>query len=493
MYPGFEQVGINASPDPSLIQLAFYAFGFFLGLKFLLTVMAVFSLPIFFGALWTMEFSIACLNNLPDPIGKFSKIFGLVFRSLRRNLLRTALTYVALFVLTGLLAFMYSAVTFLDEFTKEKENNVQVIMTERFGAPSMMPRGYVNQLKATIESLPKESQPKSLTDDFMVWSFVGATLDKEKRTKENTIFMLAMEPNCVLTMLDYQGLSITDLSEESYKELEDAVKAMQEDKRNIIVGKERLEVLGKKVGDTIKAYSLGYKDIVFDVKIVGSFPAESRWGGSAVMRLDYFNDSLDASKGNEAIRPVNLIWVRMPNRESYEQLASIVNDPKRFSGPQTKMETASAAIGSFLEPLKDIVWGMKYLIMPAIAIIMCLVISITITIGVRERRTEMAVMKVLGFLPWQILFIVIAEAILVGVMGGLLSSWSIYFSPRLIDFFKTELGIKVPLSFFANFKAPIGVVIYGPLLGIVVGIIGSFAPSWSSQKVKVSEVFSQVT
>jgi putative ABC transport system permease protein len=493
MYPGFEQVGVNASPDPSLLQAAIYSIAIFLGVGSILVMMAVASLPVFFGTIFSMEFVISRLNNFPDPIGKFTKVFGLVFRSLRRNLLRTALTYIALFVLTGKLTFIYSIVDFLGKITQDKEDNVQVIMTERFGAPSMMPRSYVNQLKGAIEQLPKESQPKSLKDDLMVWSFVGGTMDKDKRTKENTIFMLALEPNCILTMLDYQGLSKTDLSEEAYAELETAVKAMQEDKRNVIVGKQRLEVIGKQVGDTIKVYSLGYKDIVFDVKIVGSFPEESRWGQSACMRLDYFNDTLDASPANASIRPVNLVWVRMPNKAAYEQLAQVVNDPKNFSAPQTKMETASAAIGSFLEPLKDILWGVKYIIMPAIAVIMCLVIGITITISVRERRTEMAVMKVLGFLPWQIMLIIVAEAVLIGLLGGMLSTWLVYFSPRAIEFVKTTLGFKIQIAFFTSFKAPIAVVIAGPILGILVGLIGSVIPAWTSRKVKVSEVFAQVT
>lgn len=495
MFPGFEQVqGISASPDPSLLQGAVYAAAIFAVVLFVLTIFAVASLPIFFGAMLLLELVLKGLNNLGDPIGKTTKVFGLVFRNIRRNLLRTALTYVALFVLTGMLTFIYSIVDFLGGITKEKEDNVQVIMTERFGAPSQMPRGSVEKLRGILESgLPPEARPRDLKNDFMVWSFVGGSLDLEKRTQENTIFLLALEPNCILTMLDYQGLSKDDLTAEGYRELEESVRLMKEDKRNIIVGKERLEIMGKSVGDTIKVYSLGYKDLVFEFKIVGTYPQESRWGKSATMRLDYFNDSIDAGKTTVAPRPVNLVWVRMPNKAAYEQLATIVNDPKNFNEPQTKMETASAAIGSFLEPLKDIFWGVKFLVMPAIVVIMCLVVSITITISVRERRTEMAVLKVLGFLPWHVMGMILAEAILIGIMGGMLSTWLVYFAPRGIELMKETFGLKIQIAFFNNFKAPFAIVYYGPLLGMMVGIIGSIVPAWSSRRVKVSEVFAQVT
>ena len=497
MFPGFDQLdGVTGSPDLALAQTALYAFGIFLGVMSILTFFAVVSLPVFFGTVMLLEALLRLANNVPDPVGKLSKIFGLVFRSLRRNVVRTSLTYVALFVLTGMLSTIYSGVALIAKITEEKEGSVQVIMTERFGAPSMMPRSYPNRLKAILKDLPPESQPANIDDDFMVWSFVGATLDLNKRTQENALFILALEPDAIRTMLSFQGLDKSDMSEEAYAELMQSVEDMKKDKRNIIVGPERLELMNKKVGDSVKAYALGYKDVAYDFKIVGSFPAEvSRWSKSALMRLDYFNDTLDGAKtfSGAEVRPVNLVWVRMPNKAAYEALATVVNEPKAFSAPQAKMETASAAIGSFLEGLKSIVFAFKYIIMPAIAVIMCLVVGITITIGVRERRSEMAVMKVLGFLPWQVMGIIIAEAVLIGVMGGLLSTWLVYFAPKSIETFKALTGLKFKILFFDKISAPILITVYGPILGTFVGLIGSALPAISSRKVKVSEVFAQVT
>jgi len=484
--------------DPTLLQSAVYLFIILFFVLFLLTLLAVCSLPIFFSTLFGMGQFLKLSADFPDPVGKYSKLFGLIFRSLNRNMLRTALTYIALFVLTGMLTLIYSLVSFLGNITKEKEDNLQVIMTERYNIPSKMLRGQATQLKSVLQNdLPPESRPRNLEDDFMMWSFVGATLDKDKRTQENTLFMLALEPHTILTMLEFQGLSKADLSEEGYAELQTSVAAMQEDKRNIIVGHERLDIMGKKVGDTLTAYALGFKDIQFDLKIVGTFPAESRWSKSATMRMDYFEATIDNKGLKEAdgspLRTVNLVWVRLPNKKAYEELAVIVNDPKKFNNPALKLETASAGISSFLTAYKDILWGMKYLVMPAIMIIMCLVVSITITISVRERRTEMAVMKVMGFLPWHVMMMIITEAVLIGVFGGMLSTWLVYFGPETIRTIQETLGFKVQIGFFSNFKAPWEIVIYGPVLGFMVGLIGSAVPAWSSRKVKVSEVFAQVT
>jgi putative ABC transport system permease protein len=118
------------------------------------------------------------------------------------------------------------------------------------------------------------------------------------------------------------------------------------------------------------------------------------------------------------------------------------------------------------------------------------VIGITLTISVRERWTEMAVLKVLGFQPWQVMGMIVGEAVLIGVYGGLLSTWSVYFLPRVISKLTHAIGVK--FAFFDNFKSPTEILIYGPLLGIAVGLLGAALPSWNARKVKVSEVFAQV-
>jgi putative ABC transport system permease protein len=490
--------GASAGPDLSLMQLAVYGTAGMFGLLVLLTILAVATLPLFFAALGALELGLAVFQGFPDPVGKYSKLGGLVFRSLRRNLLRTALTYVALFVLTGMLTFIYSIVSFLGNMTKDKENQQMVIMSEKFSIPSMMPPGYANQLKAVIrDKLPKDMQPADIDKNFMTWSFVGGSLDPVKRTQENSMFMFALNPQAVSDgMMSEQGLNREDLGDDGWEELNRVLELVKQDKRNAVVGEDRLKILNKKVGDEIKMYGINYKDIEFELKIVGAFPSGSRMGMNAAMRFDYLQAKLDdyqAKKGTPhpvADRCINLCWVRMPSKAAYQQLAAIVNDPATFSGPATKMETFSAAIGSFLEPFKDIFWGMKYIIMPAIMAIMCLVIGITITIGVRERWTEMAVMKVLGFQPWQVMSMIVGEAVLIGVFGGLLSTWSVYFLPRLISAGTRAAGVKI--AFFDNFTAPIEIVIYGPILGVMVGVLGSALPSWNARKVKVSEVFSQV-
>jgi putative ABC transport system permease protein len=500
MNPQFQPFSIpGLSPDSSLLELAVFLSLFLILLLMVVTMIAILTLPIFFAALGLMELGLRLVQSTPDPVGKYSKIGGLVFRSMRRNLLRTSLTYVALFVLTWMLSFLYGALKFIGDFTREKEGSQMVIMTEKFGLPSRLPPGYASQLKHVIrEKLPPEYQPKDIDKNFMTWSFVFGTLDQAgKPTPENSMFLFALDPEAIRNeMLSEYGLNREELGEEQWAELVRVIDLVQQDKRNIVVGQDRLMALNKKVGDEIRLYGLSHRDIDFDFKIVGAFPPGGRLGGAGAMRYDYLISKMDDYKvrtGKDhpvADRSLNLIWVRMPNKEAYQHLASIVNDPGTFNSPAVKMETFSAAIASFMEPFKDIFWGMKVIIMPAIAVIMCLVIGITLTIGVRERWTEMAVMKVLGFQPWHVMAMIVSEAMLIGVYGGMLSTWTVFYLPKFISWANKTLNGD--FKFFDSWKSDPMILLYGPVLGLLVGLIGAALPAWNARKVKASTVFSQV-
>src|SRR5262249_1654392 len=124
---------------------------------------------------------------------------------------------------------------------------------------------------------------------------------------------------------------------------------------------------------------------------------------------------------------VNLVWIRMPNKAGFEKLSAMVNDTKNFSNPAAKLETESSGIGAFMESFKDLVRLMRYVISPAMVVMMSLIVANAIGISVRERRTELAVLKVLGFQPWHVMALVLGEALLIGFLGGLLSSSIAYY------------------------------------------------------------------
>jgi putative ABC transport system permease protein len=131
---------------------------------------------------------------------------------------------------------------------------------------------------------------------------------------------------------------------------------------------------------------------------------------------------------------------------------------------------------------------MKFLLVPGMLVVMALVMANAISITVRERRTEMAVMKVLGYSPNQIMLLILGEAILVGAIAGLLAAG---FTFAVFNF--TWGGIPFRIGFFPVFRIPEAALLWGLAIGALTALAGSIVPAWTARSVKVSEVFSKVT
>ena len=472
-----------ANMESSMVQLALYSISLLLVIMAGAVLFGMLTLPLFFFVIFVFE----KILQLAESTGLLIvKIALLLLRGLRRNILRTSLSYFALFVLTFVLAGLYTIVSFLQFITMEKSSNFKVIMTEKYSIPSTMPPGYERRMEDLLQELPPELRPPGGRDDVMSWSFVGGTTDPSNPRPENAMFLFCLEPRKILTMMD--GLERKDLDEKELAVMEENIRLMEADPQGIIVSQTRLTKMNLHVGERVRLASLFMKDTVFDFNIIGVIP-EGKFEGVAMMNKQYLKTQMDSfARSSGAPHPyanksVNLIWIRVPNKESYERLAALANDPKNFSGPEVKLETSSALIGNLLEGFKDIVWAMKYLMTPAMVAIMALVIANAISIGVRERRTELAVLKVLGFRPWHIAGLVLGEALLIGVLAGGMS---------VLCFKVLFPVIKLPIGIIGAFPTPIVILLYGPVLGMAVSFVGSYFPAMNAKKVKAVEVFTKV-
>src|SRR5262249_25674532 len=146
----------------------------------------------------------------------------------------------------------------------------------------------------------------------------------------------------------------------------------------------------------------------------------------------------------------------------------------RYTAPAVKCETASSGIAGFLDSYRDLLWIMRWLLAPTLLATMALVIANAISISVRERRAEVAWLKVLGFSPTQVMALVLGEALLIGVGSGLLSA--------ALSFFLVNSGggVKFPIAFFPAFKIPLDAFWWGVAVGGGTALLGSLLPAWSA-------------
>src|SRR5262249_34672761 len=155
-----------------------------------------------------------------------------------------------------------------------------------------------------------------------------------------------------------------------------------------------------------------------ECEIFATFP-QGRYDQNALMNRQYLLDALDAYKTRKgakhplADKTLNLVWLRVPDNQAFQVMAGQIMNSEKFKDPAVKCETASSGIASFFDAYRDLLFGVRWLLVPAILVTMALVIANAISISVRERRTEMAVLKVLGFGPMRIMVLVLGEALLI--------------------------------------------------------------------------------
>jgi putative ABC transport system permease protein len=409
------------------------------------------------------------------------KLSRLIFKNLGRNLRRTLLTLVAIMSLVVLVCLIWTVVSFLDLVMQEQSKDIKLIMMERWQLPSQMPMSHANFLDPDSPEFLPELKPYVHHGDFMTWSFYGGSTDAKQLTRENLVFLFAMNPDHIKSMMDdMQNLP------------DHFVTALKEDPRNVLLGKERLRMLNLKPGDKFKIYSMNYRGIDLEFKVVGEIPGTS-WNLVGIMNKDYFLRSFDGyftqKREHHPLenRQLNLIWLRVNDSDAAAKVGSIIENSPKFTDRPLKCERASSAFAAFLDPYRGLLMAMKWLVVPAILVSMTLVISNAIAITVRERRTEMAVLKVLGFRPLQILVLVLGEALLVGALGGLLGA----LGPLAIVNWAMG-GIPLQIGFFPAFRIPENAIAWGFAIGAATGLLGSLLPAWSARSVKVSEVFAKV-
>jgi putative ABC transport system permease protein len=110
---------------------------------------------------------------------------------------------------------------------------------------------------------------------------------------------------------------------------------------------------------------------------------------------------------------------------------------------------------------------------------------------VRERRTEIAVLKTLGFSSRRVMALIVAEALLLGALGGAVGIGG---SQALIFTLTSAPGIKdvlagVGLSALA-LKPPIAAL--GFLVALFLGFAAGFVPATNAYRSKITDMLRTV-
>ncbi len=199
---------------------------------------------------------------------------------------------------------------------------------------------------------------------------------------------------------------------------DDQWNAFLKDRQGAIVGARTMQRFGWKIGDRIPITTTIYgPNSSWEFNIDGVYHGKNPLDDETQFWLqwDYFEERVpEAFKGQ-----IGWYVLRVDNPDDSPRLAKAIDSEFANSPYETKTETESAFAAGFVKQFGNI----QFLIVTIGSVVfftLLLVTGNTMAISVRERIGELAVLKAIGFSDRSILFFVLAESLIIAVIGGMI-------------------------------------------------------------------------
>lgn len=320
------------------------------------------------------------------------KYFRLIWKNAWRKKIRTSLTILSVFVAFLLFALL-SAIGYAFRGGVDVADAERLIVIHKISLINPLPMSYMNRIAATegVDSVTHGS-----------W-FGGYYQDPR-----NHFGQFPVDPQAYFDM--YPEFDIP----------EEQLEAFKRNRTGAVVGQEIAKKYGWKVGDRIPIQATIWSRIdgsrTWEFDLEGIFSTDDPRGSSAIMlfQYDYFEEARAFGKGTAG-------WyiLRVANGANPVDVANAIDLQFANSPNETETSTEAAFSQSFAKQFGNIALIVT-LVLGAVFFTLLLVSGNTMSQSVRERISEIAVLKTLGFGDRTVLGIVLSESILIMLIGGLL-------------------------------------------------------------------------
>jgi putative ABC transport system permease protein len=241
------------------------------------------------------------------------------------------------------------------------------------------------------------------------------------------------------------------------------------DRTSCVVGRNTMEKYGLKLGDRMQLTGTFYPHDL-DLKIAAVYE------GSLDDRNVFFHHKLlDELQGTSM---VGTWWVRAASAEAASEVIRAINQAFANSSAEVRAETERAFQMSFVS-----MWGniqtLIQRIAYAVVFTLLLVTVSTMSMAVRERFRELAILKALGFRRRELFAFILAESFGLALLGALLGAggaWAFFHS---VDIGKLSNGI------FLYFEVTPRILGIASLVAATLGIVASVPPALAVARTSV--------
>ena len=381
------------------------------------------------------------------------KFVGLVLKSARRSKRRTALTIMSVAIAVFLFASLRAVLDGFNAAT-EASSSTRIVTQRSTSLFFSMPTSHAEVIKST----------RGVQD--LTWAnwFGGVYKDPQ-----NFFAQFAIEPESYLRM--YPEILLTPAEKQAFLD----------DRTGCIVGDGLAKRYGFKEGGRITLQVgipiYGTRD--FDFTVRGIY----RSGGAAVDNQSMLFHWKYADERSIQKAQVGWFIAQIQQPDQATEVSRAIDQKFANSPNETKTETEQAFQSTFVS-----MFGNLNLLLGSIAIAVVIttlfVAGNTMAMSVRERTTEIAVMRTLGF-PSRTIFLLIAgEGLMMAIVGGVLG---VGLARLIVNPNFMQAGAFIPVFGVNNTH-----VVVALLLSAGIGIVAGLIPATMASRLKIVDALRRV-
>ena len=256
----------------------------------------------------------------------------------------------------------------------------------------------------------------------------------------------------------------------------DQMQAWLADRQGAVVGVDLARRFNWSIGDRVPIQGTIWQPKqgqVWEFNIVGIYDADAGVDKTQFFfRYDYLDENRQQGQGL-----VGWYVVKIGDASQAQQMGARFDDMFANSAAETKTTTEKGFVEGFAKQVGD-VGAIMIAIVAAVLFTMMLVAANTMAQSVRERTSEVGVLKTLGFSNASILLLVLGESVLIAVIGGGLGLLVAWLFVRQGD----PTGGMLPI-----FVLPSRDVVVGALMIVGLGVVAGLLPAVTAMQLKITD------
>ena len=368
-----------------------------------------------------------------------------VTRNLLRNPRRTLLTTGSVAVSICLLASFFATYRYMQAPPTPGSFDLVLMVTSRTSLMGSLPLQYAQR----ISRLPGQV---AVTPVNMVDALYGG--------EDKVFFALACDPDAIFQVRN------------DWRMPEDQRRAFREEKVALVCSRSIAQKHGWKLGDRIQLRSGGYH-LTLDLVLRGIYASNDDESLMA-FHWDYLNEL--QGRPNK----VGAFWVMARSAEDVPRLMQVIDGEFRNSDAETRTQPMK----QFVLDLLSMLGNVKLILLGisgAVVFAVLLIVSNSMGMSIRERTAELAVMRALGFRTRQVLGMLTAESLAIGISGAALGCLT------------AAILFTLASGYQMSGAMPLHIQIDAPTVGMamiaaaVISLVSTLLPAYRASRIEIAQ------